>query len=155
MTSCVTTRDDYKRALDSACREYEALTKQRADLDARIAQLAQSIGNLMRLCGYVPTVPLGFTDACRMVLKAAGHPLTALEVRAQFGAMGIDLSKYANDLAAIHTILKRLNASGEATFVPRGWDKPGYRWDAPILPPPTSMRVSVTNKPATPRRKKK
>jgi hypothetical protein len=151
----VTTLDDYKRALDSACREYEHLSKQRADLDARIAQLTQSIGNLTRLCGYVPTVPLGLTDACRMVLKAAGHPLTALEVRAQLEAMGIDLSKYSNDLAAIHTILKRLNESGEAMFVPRGWDKPAYRWDAAILPPPTSMRASVASKPATSRRKKK
>jgi len=151
----VTKLDDYKRALDSACREYEAITKQRADLDERIAQLTQSIGNLTRLCGYVPTVPLGLTDACRTVLKAAGHPLTALEVRAQLEAMGIDLSKYTNDLAAIHTVLKRLNESGQVTFVPRGWDKPGYRWDAPISPYPTSMRASDTSKPSTPRRKKK
>jgi hypothetical protein len=147
--------DDYKRALASASREYETLTKQRADLDARIAQLTQSIGNLTRLCGYVPTVPLGLTDACRMVLKAAGHPLTALEVRAQLEAMGIDLSKYTSDLAAIHTVLKRLAESGQVAFVPRGWDKPGYRWDAPISPPPTPMRALDTSKPATPRGKRR
>jgi hypothetical protein len=128
INQCVTTRD-YQRALDAACREYEALTKQRAELDTRIAQLTQSIGNLTRLCGSAPTVPLGLTDACRMVLKAAGHPLTALEVRDQLEAMGMDLSKYSSELAAIHTILKRLRASGEVGFVPRGWDKPGYRWD--------------------------
>ena len=32
-------------------------------------------------------------------------------------AIGIDMSKYANDLAAVHTILKRLNSSGELRFI--------------------------------------
>jgi Mg2+ and Co2+ transporter CorA len=151
------TTDDYKRALDTACREYENLLKQRATLDARIAQLAQSIGNLTRLCGYVPTVPWGLTDACRMVLKAAGHALTAAEMRAQLQAMGIDLSRYTNDLAAIHTILKRLTESGEVKFVPRGWEKPGYRWEGVMAPPPISRTTSRTTrkeKPAKPRGKK-
>lgn len=120
----------YRRALDEATREYETLTKQRAELDQRIAHLAQSIGHLTRLCGLVPTVPWGLTDACRMVLKAAGHPLSAVEVRAQLEALGFDLSRYTNDLAAIHTILKRLTESGEARFVPRAWEKPGYQWQA-------------------------
>lgn len=127
----MTQADDYRRALDAACREYETLTRQRADLDARIGQLAQSIGSLTRLCGFVPTAPWGLTDACRMVLKAAGHPLTALEVRGQLHAMGIDLTRYTNDLAVIHTILRRLNRSGEVQFMPRAWDKPGYTWKRP------------------------
>jgi hypothetical protein len=148
------TADDYKRALDAACREYEALTKQRAELDTRIAQLTQSIGNLTRLCGYVPTVPLGLTDACRMVLKAAGHPLTAIEVRAQLEAMGFDLSKYSSELAAIHTILKRLTDAGEVAFVPRGWDKPGYRWEESIAHPLGPGRATATNKRARVRRRK-
>lgn len=123
------TTDRYREALDEAVREYEALTRQRAELDLRIAQLAQSVGTLTKLCGLVPTVPWGLTDACRMVLKAAGHALTAVEVRAQLETMGFDLSRYSNDLAAIHTILRRLNESGEAEFVPRAWEKPGYQWN--------------------------
>ncbi len=67
-----------------------------------------------------------------MVLKAAGHPLTALEVRGQLQAMGIDLTRYTNDLAVIHTILRRLNRSGEVQFMPRAWDKPGYTWKQPV-----------------------
>jgi hypothetical protein len=149
---CVTT-DDYKRALDTACREYETLLKQRAELDTRIAQLTQSIGNLTRLCGYIPTVPLGLTDACRMVLKAAGHPLTAVEVRAQLEAMGIDLSRYSSDLAAIHTILKRLRESGEVAFVPRGWEKPGYRWEGRPVEGLTPARVRALKTPRTRRNK--
>jgi hypothetical protein len=122
------TAPEYRSALDAAVREYESLTAQRAEIDTRIAQLAQAIGNLTRLCGLVPSVPWGLTDACRMALKAAGHPLTAMEVRAQLEAMGFDLSRYVNELAAIHTILGRLQDSGSVELVATGWDKPAYSW---------------------------
>jgi hypothetical protein len=144
--------NSYRGALDEAVREYETLTKQRADLDLRIAQLAQSIGTLTKLCGLVPTVPWGLTDACRMVLKAAGHALTAVEVRTQLSAMGFDLSRYSNDLAAIHTILRRLNESGEAEFVPRAWEKPGYQWNRPDR---GAARVSVEPAPEKKRARKR
>ncbi len=124
--------DRYRRALDAALREYETLARQRTEIDERLARLAQTIGSLTRLCHLVPTVPFGLTDACRMVLKAAGHPLTAPEVRAQLDAMGFDLARYSNDLASIHTVLKRLNQAGEADFVPRPWDKPAYGWKRPV-----------------------
>lgn len=126
------TLEDYRRALDAALREYETLGQQRAAMDERLAQLAQTIGTLMRLCHLTPTVPFGLTEACRIVLKAAGHPLTATEVRAQLQAMGFDLSRYASDLAAIHTVLKRLNEAGETRFVPRAFEKPGYEWKPPV-----------------------
>jgi hypothetical protein len=126
------TRDDYRRALDAAVREYEALARRRAEIDERLAQLTQTIGSLTRLCNLTPTVSFGLTDACRLVLKAAGHPLTATEVRAQLDAMGFDLARYSNELASIHTVLKRLNQAGEAQFVPRVWDKPAYSWARPV-----------------------
>jgi len=119
---------EYRRALDAALREYETLLRDRADLDTRIAQLAHTVGSLSRLCGAVPTVALGLTDASRMVLKAAGHPLTAVEVRGQLEAMGFDLSRYANDLAVIHTTLKRLTEGGDVEVVPQPWGKPAYVW---------------------------
>ena len=123
--------DDYRRALEKATHEYEALLAERTRLDERLAQLAQTIGSLMRLCDLTPTVSLGLTDACRMVLKAAGHPLTAVEVRQQLEAMGFDVARYANDLASIHTVLKRLNQAGQADFVPHAHGKPAYRWRRP------------------------
>jgi hypothetical protein len=116
------TRTDYERALETAIREYEALGQQRRDIDTRIAEVAQTIGTLSRLCGLTPTVPLGLTDACRLVVRGAGLPVTAADVRQRLQAIGFDLSKYANDLAAIHTILKRLNDSGELRLIPRGAD---------------------------------
>lgn len=126
------TTDEYRLALEAAGREYEQLAQQRADLDQRMARLAQTIGSLNRLCGFTPNVSVGLTDACRMVLNAAGHPLTAMEVRLQLEAMGFDVSKYSNDLAPIHTVLKRLTESDEVRFVPRGYAKPAYEWKRSI-----------------------
>jgi hypothetical protein len=105
--------DEYRRALDAALREYERALADRAALDTRIAQLHQTIASLTRLCGLTPTVPLGLTDACRLVLRGAGRPMTPVDVRDRLLAIGCDLDRYANALAAIHTVLKRLAESGE------------------------------------------
>jgi hypothetical protein len=125
------TNQDYRRALETAIREYEALGQQRQGIDKRLAEVMQTIGTLSRLCGLVPTVPIGLTDACRMVMRGAGVPVTPADVRQRLHAIGFDLSKYTNDLAAIHTILKRLNGSGELRFIPRGNDpgKHAYTWN--------------------------
>jgi hypothetical protein len=106
-------KGDYRRALDAAVREYEKLSAERADLDDRLSQLRHSIGTLTKLCGYEPTVPLGLTDACRLVLRNSVTPLTALEVRDRLAAIGVDLDKYSNPLASIHTVLKRMHEAGE------------------------------------------
>ena len=125
------TTEDYRRALATAIREYETLGQQRQDIDKRIAEVAQTIGTLSRLCGLVPTIPLGLTDACRLIVRGAGVPVTPTDVRQRLQSIGFDLSKYSNDLAAIHTILKRLNEAGELRFIPRG-NEPGkhaYIWN--------------------------
>jgi hypothetical protein len=131
------TAGNYRAALDAAIKEYEALGEQRRALDDRMAQLGQTIGTLTRLLGLTPTVPLGLTDACRMVLRS-GHPMTPVEVRDRLLAIGIDVSKYANDLAAVHTILKRLNTSGELRVIARAPGKHQYAWNGP------SNRVAQT-----------
>src|SRR3979490_2339161 len=74
------TTDDYRRALATAIREYEALGQQRQDVDKRLAEVAQTIGTLSRLCGLTPTVPLGLTDPCRLVVRGAGVPLRPTHV---------------------------------------------------------------------------
>ena len=125
------TTEDYRRALETAIREYEALGEQRQQIDKRLAEVAQTIGSLSRLCGLVPTVPMGLTDACRLAIRGAGVPVMATEVRDRLQSIGFDLSKYSNDLAAIHTILKRLNEAGELRLVARGTGKPAYIWHRP------------------------
>lgn len=127
----VVATDDYAAALDAAIREYESLGDQRRVIDERLAQLAQTIGTLTRLLGHVPTVPLGLTEACRLVTRA-GVPMTPTEVRDRLKGIGFDLSVYANELSAIHTVLKRLNEAGELRIVPRASGKDAYLWQRPV-----------------------
>ena len=128
--------ESYRTALDAAIKEYEALGAQRREIDRRLSHLAQSIGTLSRLLGIVPTVPLGLTDACRLVLRS-GLPMTPVEVRDRLLEVGVDLSVYTSDLSAIHTVLKRLNESGEIRLVPRPSGKNAYLWQAP----PTAIAI--------------
>jgi len=128
------THHDYRRALEAAMREYEALGEKRRDIDQRLAELAQSIATLSKLLGLTPTVPMGLTDAVRLVVRGAGVPMTPIEVRDRLAAIGFDVSKYVNDLAAVHTILKRLNEAGELRFVPRTPGKHQYMWNRPVTP---------------------
>ena len=111
--------DDYKRALEAACREYEDAAAQHAALETRIAQLKQTIGTLNKLCGYEATVPWSLTDACRVVLRSAGAPMTAVQVRDRIESIGLDLDRYQNALGAVHTVLKRLAESGEVAPIER------------------------------------
>ena len=138
------TTDEYRRALDAAVREYETLGKQRKEIDERIAQLEQTIGTLNRLCGFVPTVFWGLTDACRVVLKGAARPMTPLEVRNRLEAIGFDLSKYSNSLAAIHTVLKRLNEAREVLFVELPSGKFACEW-RPVLPSVVLKKSALTH----------
>ena len=124
------TTENYRTALDAAIAEYETLGAERQAIDQRLAQLAQTIGTLSRLLGLTPSVPLGLTEACRLVLRS-GVPLTPVEVRERLAGIGVDLSGYASDLSAIHTVLKRLNEAGEIRLVPRQSGKHAYLWQAP------------------------
>jgi hypothetical protein len=125
------TKENYLRALEEAIREYEQLLKERARIDERLSQLVQTMSSLSRLCKLAPTIELGLTDACRMVLKTAAHPLTAAEIRGQLEAMGFDCSRYSNPLASIHTVLRRLCRSGEANVTNRLHDRPAFSCKPP------------------------
>jgi hypothetical protein len=122
--------DEYRSALQAAIKEYEALGQQRRDIDSRLAQLAQTIGTLSRLLGLTPTVPMSITEAVRLAMRS-GVPMTPMEVRDRLLAIGTDLSAYSNDLAVIHTVLKRLNAAGELRIIPRASGKNAYLWATP------------------------
>ena len=114
MSKCMSmSKDEYRRALDAAIREYEKAISERAQLDARISQLQHSIAALTRLCGFEPTVSFGLTDACRLVLRNSPQPLTAIEIRDRLTSIGLDMQKYSNPLASIHTILRRMRDNGE------------------------------------------
>ena len=123
---------EYQKALDAAAREWETLAAERARLDKRLAELQQTMATLSRLCGYVPTVPFGLADACRLILMRHEQPLTAARMREELEMMGFDLSKHANALASIHVTLKRLVEAGQARFLAGGAGRsPAYAWKGP------------------------
>src|SRR5262249_37903404 len=70
-------------------------------------------------------------DACRLVLRG-GVPMTAVDVRDRLLHVGVDLSTYSNDLAVIHTVLKRLNEAGEIRPLPRPAGKSAYLYVQPV-----------------------
>jgi hypothetical protein len=153
--------EDYRRALEAAVREYEALGEQRQQIDRRLAELAQTMSTLSRLCGIVPTVSVGLTDACRLVLRGAGLAMSPTEVRERLKSFGFDLTRYSNDLAAVHTTLKRLNDAGELRFVARpGTGEKAYVWDRParaalLGPDIASVMREMDEKRKTPRTSRK
>jgi len=126
------TEPDYRTALQAAVQEYESLGEQRRAIDQRLDQLAQTIGTLSRLLGYTPTQPLGLTDACRLVYRNAGVPLSPTELRDRLRSIGVDLSVYSNEMAAIHTVVKRLNEAGELKFLAGSPRRHLYVWQRPV-----------------------
>jgi hypothetical protein len=124
------TTADYRAALDAAVKEYEALGEERRKIDDRLTRLAQTIGTLSRLIGLTPTVPLSITDAVRLAIRA-GVPMTPPEVRDRLMSIGFDLSQYSNELAVVHTVLRRLNEAGEIRIIPRPNGKNQYLWAKP------------------------
>jgi hypothetical protein len=107
------TDEHYRTALDAARRELEELTEKREQLDTRIAQLRQIIATLAPLCFEYPDLDLGVTAACRTALRSSVEAIPAPLIRDRVAAMGVDLTRYANPLAVVHTVLKRLIANGE------------------------------------------
>jgi hypothetical protein len=154
----------YRGALDKAIAEYERLGEERRRIDDRLAQLTQTITTLSRLVGLEPTIPFGLTDACRLVYRNAGIPLSPTEVRERLRAIGFDLSNYSNEMAAIHTVVRRLNVAGElrAMAVP---GKQIYAWRTPTAAYAISPELAehiresgtfhVPSPPARARRRKK
>jgi hypothetical protein len=127
-------KDEYVKAFEAATREMETLMQQRADLDQRILHLRQTLVSLSHLCGFTPTVSWGMTDGIRFILRRTQRAMSAIDVRDELANWGFDMSKYVNDLSAIHTVLKRLNKSGEVRFVPRPAGSHAYEWQRPVTP---------------------
>jgi hypothetical protein len=57
--------------------------------------------------------------------------MTPVDIRDRLLAIGFDLSKYSSELAAIHTVLKRLNDAGELRFLVGGPKQGAYMWNRP------------------------
>jgi len=150
------TDDDYKRALENAHTELADLLAQKAGIEDRIVKLRETIVALSKLVGddlegspilsgvsahlsphllsnLVSLADVGLTDAVRSVLqKSREHePLKFLfptDVRDRLKAANFDL-KYRNEMAAITTVLYRLDELGKLDKGKAvGSEKIAYRW---------------------------
>lgn len=122
------TTDPKRTTLASVEREIEALERRRAALDRAIARL-QGVAASLRADrsagdGDAPA-SFSLTNHCRALLRMhAPGGLTPRDVKRLLTETGFDWDRYANPMAAIHTVLKRLTQQGEAkTLIDRNGER--------------------------------
>ena len=71
---------------------------------------------------------VGVTDLARVILKETFFAMTASDLKKSMEARKLDLSRYSNPLAVIHTVLKRLVQSGEVKVVLQKAGRKSYQW---------------------------
>jgi hypothetical protein len=133
---------DYKRAYESAQKEFKALLDAARQTEKRLLVVRKSIQTLRELCESegVEVEPSEeaadmlenstLAEEIRTILKAR-HParLRPNEVKNELVKLGHDLSAYQNPQATIHMVLKRMVESGEVveTISPEDGKK-SYQW---------------------------
>src|SRR5689334_12603478 len=104
-----------RAAIDALNRQEESILEEFQKLQARLAQARTAKAALLALENEEPLEFDGkLADACRVVLKSIGNrSLSPTEVRDAVKALGYDMTKHANQMAAVHSVLKRLVDSGD------------------------------------------
>jgi hypothetical protein len=133
----------YDRALYQANQDLARLLVQREEIDRKAARLQAVIADLENLRAELlhkhldreidqvikaDDLRMGITEASRFILKEKFFPMTASDLKKSMEARKLDLSRYSNPLAVIHTVLKRLVKSGEVKVVPQERGKKAYQW---------------------------
>jgi predicted membrane GTPase involved in stress response len=136
------TTANYRRALFEADQELARCLVQRQKIDHKVARLQAVIGQLQDLCAELDQknfqrrvervvkadLKIGITELARVILKEMSLPMTASDLKEKMEARKLDVSRYSNPLAVIHTVLKRLVQSGEVKVVPQKQGKKAYQW---------------------------
>jgi hypothetical protein len=134
---------DYKEMADKILAELESLEIQQEETERRIARLKQALIGLTPLAEEailsfmdMTTInaeidAMSITDATRQIFQAAKTPLAPTEIKQQLLNMGKELSGQKNVMASIHSLLKRLVASGE---IETRDNRLTYQWKTRRLP---------------------
>jgi len=136
------TTKNYDRALYEAKQHVARLLVQREKIDRKVARLQAVIGDLQDLRAELSRkqferglervvkahLKMGITELARVILEETFFPMTAGELKEKLEVRKLDLSKYSNPLAVIHTVLKRLVQSGEVRVIPQERGKKAYQW---------------------------
>ena len=133
---------NYSRSLFEAKQDLARHLVKRQKLDEKIARLRALVGNLQNLCAeqdrrafqkgidrvIKADLAVGITESARVILKENFFPMTANEIKEKIEARKLNLARYSNPLAVIHTVLKRLVHGGEVRIVPQAKGKKTYQW---------------------------
>jgi hypothetical protein len=129
-------------ALAEARENLERLLRERQQLDVQIAKWEQAVAALKSVAEPDDDeAPTRFTDVVRAVLRGALEkgPQSPTQIREGMLSMGFDLTKYAQPLATIHVVLKRLVKSTEAMEIGDS-DSKRYWWASYGEPPASASR---------------
>ena len=118
---------------------------QREELEIRIAKQRERIAALTVLAEQDEEVDQvvgmtlgGLTDACRTAYRGVfPESLTAMGVRDKLVQLGFPIDCYKNAMAAIHTVLGRLEANGEIKSTEHG----SYQWLGKLGPEHPAMSL--------------
>ncbi len=132
--------DLYRNQIRAALRELAAKGEQRKEIDREMVNLRQLIranANMLPdeerktfITQVDDTEPAGFTETIRRLLRDRREGFTPLELRGAMAEAGIDLSTQSNAMASIHSVLKRLEASGDVQSKPGPDGQTLYQWSA-------------------------
>src|SRR5580698_140500 len=139
---CIMQTNAYHRTLFGAKQDLARHLVKRQKLDQKIARLQAVVGDLQNLCTerdqsnfenrvdrvIKADLAVGITEAARVILKENFFPMTASEIKEKIEARKLNLARYSNPLAVIHTILKRLVQGGEIRIVPQPNGRNAYQW---------------------------
>ena len=131
---------DYLRLTEASLLQLSSLIRARRDLDAEILKLQRRVrsnaahlsrGNEEITSSAIPssnTGPLGVTEAVRRVFHYYPMWLSPVSVRDLLPTVGFDFSHYKHPLTSIHSILRRLVATGELIRANRPQVGTAYVW---------------------------
>ncbi len=128
---------DYQRLTEASILQLSSLIRARRDLDAEILKVQRRVrsnaarGNKGTTSSAIlssNTGPLGVTEAVRRVLHYYPMWLSPVSVRDLLPTIGFDFSHYKHPLTSIHSILRRLIATGEVIRADRPQVGAAYMW---------------------------
>lgn len=138
---------DYLQLTQTSVLQLSDLVRARRDLDAKILRLQRQLrstaaqlprkGQRAASSALSPSMDcVGITDAVRRVLLTYPIWLTPVSVRDLLPCVGFDADRYKHLLASIHSILRRLVATGEVVRTDELRDTTQYVWAESLRAPP-------------------
>ena len=137
----------------AAQREYDGLQTKRAEIQARIARLKETIVSLAYLVNEegqsesLDTSGMGLTEAVAKVLRLSGMALTPANVRDELVRMGFDTKRYAEIIPTVTKVLKRLHEKGhvDVSVTRDANERKLYTW-SPMQPASSGVLGSADDK---------